>query len=405
MNERDRTFLEELEKSLTEKTFVKLTLGNYKGSEPHLQRLLIREIETRKGRRLFFQFKFETRDIVKNYAIDEGVSIVADNLVNGFRSAHLFTTGSDFQLEIGKRNSRLNRGKPTFRSRPAPTHDRQKQELVDKGSYYLRLLDITTDAGEVRSRSWDKWKQINKFVEILKSLYERSGLEEKETLKIADMGCGKGYLTFAAYDFFKHSVGRDVTVVGVDMRSEQIDLCNEVARSGGYEGLEFVSGSITDFAAAGTDILIALHACDTATDEALFKGIEAGAEIIMTAPCCHREIRRQMRSPEILTEVLKHNVLQERTAESITDGLRSMLLEEQGYSTKMLEFVPTEHTPKNNMITALRTPEKLNSEAMRSSIVSVKSFFGITTQRLDELLNKNKEESADASSLAGSNFT
>ncbi|MEO7674598.1 MAG: methyltransferase, partial [Pyrinomonadaceae bacterium] len=206
MNENIEKFIEELEKSLAANTFVKMTLGNYKGSEAHLQKIFVRLVDTKKGERLLFQFRYGTRDVVKNLEFGEGVAAARNDLENGFRSGHLFTTESDLQLEIGKRNSRLKPGKPTFSERPAAAHDREKKTLINPNAFYLKTLGIATDSGEIRASQHDKWRQINKFVEILANLVENSSLKDKPGLRIVDMGSGKGYLTFAAYDYFAKKV-------------------------------------------------------------------------------------------------------------------------------------------------------------------------------------------------------
>src|SRR5262249_28255295 len=160
--------------------------------------------------------------------------------------------------------------------------------------------------------------------------------------RIVDMGSGKGYLTFAAYDYFRNVLGLDVEITGVDVKGDLIAKCNEIAIASDFHNLKFVVGGISDFDIEAVDILIALHACNTATDEAIYKGIEANASLIVVAPCCHQELRPQIKAPEILRDVLKHGVMLERTAEFVTDALRSLLLERSGYSTKLFEFVPVE---------------------------------------------------------------
>ncbi len=427
MTEQINNFIEELEKSLAAETFVKMTLGNYRGAEAHLQKIFVRLIATKKGPRLLFQFRYETRDVVKNFESSEGVRATKDYLESGFRSGHLFTTASDFQLEIGKRNSRVKSGKPTFATPPSNEHDRKKRTLIDSNAFYLKALGIATDTGEIRASEQDKWRQINKFVEILAGLVENSSLQNKPTLRIVDMGSGKGYLTFAAYDYFQNlssppvlggvadapadgvvapadgvvlSTEDDVQLesdhtnvpqnhiqmTGVEQRPELVALCNDIAKAGGFDGLTFVQGTIADYDPGEVDILIALHACDTATDDALFKGITAKAEIIVAAPCCHKEIRPQITPPEMLAGILKHGIMLERTAETITDGLRSLLLERSGYTTKLFEFVATEHTPKNNMLVGTRNPKHSNPEKAAKQIAEIKSFYGIGKQRLEDLL-------------------
>lgn len=394
MNEKLENFIEELRKSLAAQTFVKMTLGNYKGSEEHLQKVLVRLIEMKKGTRLFLQYRYDNRDAVKNFDFDEGVELIRNYLETGFHAGHLFTTEHDFQLEVGKKGTRLNVSKPSFKTKPSLSHDREKKHRIDPSAYYLRALGITTDKGEIRADQRDKWKQINKFVEILDGLYEKSGLKDRQRLRIVDMGSGKGYLTFAAYDHFANNRRLAVTMTGIDTRRELIDLCNQIAAAGGFDGLKFVNGNIADFDPGQVDILVALHACDTATDDALYKGIAANASIIVAAPCCHKEIRKQMKPPETLAGILKHPVMLERTAETITDGLRSMLLEQNGYATKMFEFVATEHTPKNNMIVATRRERSGNDKSTENQIRSVLNEFSIVDQHLHSLLTRKTAENS-----------
>lgn len=379
-------FVGELSRSVSANAFVKLTLSNYKGEEKHLQKITVRPVDLKKGRRLFFHYHYDSRDIAKNHDASEGFSEVRRLIDSGFRSGHLFTTTNDFQLTVGKRNSRLIKGKAASEMSPTLEHDRVKKTVVDSNAVYLKALGITTDEGEVRKSQRDKWRQINKYVEILASLFDKSNLSEKESLRVVDMGSGKGYLTFAAYDFLANARGLTVDMVGVEIRTELVSFCNDVARSCDFDGLRFESSEIASFDAKDVDILVALHACDTATDDALYKGIAGNASIIIAAPCCHKQIRRQMKPPEVLRDILKHGTMLEREAETITDGLRSMLLERSGYSTKVFEFVPTAHTPKNNMIAATLTPVEGRSTDLQERIDALKSFYGIEEQRLENLL-------------------
>lgn len=391
MIENVEKFIAEFAKSLHEETFVKMTLGNYKGTDEHLQKLLLRLVETRKGRRLFFLYRYDTRDTAKNHDFNESVKILRSILGKDFFSGHLFTTENDFQLDIGRKGkSRLNVAKPTFKAKPTLDHDREKKRFVNADSFYLRALGITTDRGEIRDKQQDKWKQINRFVETLASLFDKSPLKDAKELNIVDMGSGKGYLTFATYDFFKNIRGLDVKVTGVDTKSELVGLCNDIAKSCEFSDLQFVNGWIGDFELKDVNILIALHACNTATDDAIFKGIKAEADLIVVAPCCHQEIRPQITPPEMLKNILKHGVMLEREAESITDGLRSLLLEKSGYSTKLFEFIATEHTPKNNMIVGTRQTKKADAEKFDEQVKAIKDFYGIKEQRLENLLNQTE---------------
>jgi SAM-dependent methyltransferase len=391
MEETVRQFIAELRDSVKDGTFVKLTLGNYRGDDDSLQKILARPVETNKGNRILFQYRRKRNSNVANFDAAEAISHVEKLLTDGFRSGHLFTTVKDLQLTIGKRSAKITPGRASFTDPAQTSHDREKTYLVDRHAYYLKALGISTDAGSIRSDARDKWKQINKFVEILTGLYESSELKEKAVLNVVDMGSGKGYLTFAAYDHLvrtRSDSGREaLEVTGVESRPYLVELCNQIARAGAYDGLNFVPSTIADFQADEIDILIALHACDTATDDALYKGIAGNASIIIAAPCCHHEIKAQMRSPEFLAGILMHPVMHERTAETVTDGLRSLLLEREGYKTKMFEFVSTEHTPKNNMLIATRAKQPADREKIQHQIDTVKSEFGIESQQLDTLLS------------------
>lgn len=389
MTENIDKFIDALAASLTNSTFVKLTLGNYKGTEEHLQKILVRLVSTKKGIRLFFLYRSETRDTAKNCDLKDGVNLINEAMHNGFKSGHLFTTANDYQLDIGKKDkSRLNIAKPTFTVVPPQEHNREKAAQIDLESSYLKTLGITDDNGRIRDKQQDKWRQINKFVEILASLVDKSELKDASKLRIVDMGSGKGYLTFAAYDYFKNTRNIDIRMTGVDAKRDLVDLCNGIATACQFDGLNFVIGSIGDYEIGDADILIALHACNTATDEALYKGITAKAGLIVAAPCCHQEIRPQIVAPEMFRDILKHGVMLERTAETITDGLRSLLLERSGYATKLFEFVPVEHTPKNNMLVGTRLKKPADPQQFDQQIAEIKSLHGIRTQRLESLIRQ-----------------
>jgi hypothetical protein len=383
-------FIELLRKSLADGEFIRLVLGNYKGTDAHLQKIIVREIETRKGRLLQFTYRMDTRDVVQNFTRDDAPAAVRGSISSGFRSGNLFTTQNDIQLTVGKRNSRLVTQKPTAAKKASLAHDREKNYLVDPSAFYLKELGITTAAGEIRASARGKWKQINKFVEILGDLVERSELKDARELRVVDMGSGKGYLTFAAYEHFRGAMQKRfgdefaLNVTGIEARRDLVDICNGVAKNGGYKDLSFTVGTIAESSVDDADIVIALHACDTATDDALYKGIAAKAKIIIASPCCHKELRPQISPPDELKGVLKHGTLLERAAETLTDGIRALLLESSGYSTKVFEFVPSEHTPKNNMIAAVRSNRPSKDAA--EQIAAIKKTYGIKNQRLETLL-------------------
>ena len=388
LSENVEKFVAAFDESLKSETFVKLTLGNYKGADRHLQKILIRLIEIKVGTRLFFLSRSDTRDTAKNYDFAEGVRIVSGLLGRDFFAGHLFTTENDFQLDVGKKSARLNIGKPTFKTKLSAEHNREKQILIDPESFYLQALGITSERGEIKAKQEDKWRQINKFVETVGKLFADSELKDRPEIEIVDMGSGKGYLTFALYDYFNNVRKIRAKVIGVEARDELVSLCNDVARSCNFQDLKFEKGLISDFRFERADILIALHACNTATDDAIFKGISKNASLIICAPCCHQEIRPQITAPAMLKNVLKHGSLLEREAETLTDGLRALLLEREGYATKVFEFIASEHTPKNNMIVGTKRDKTIEAAGIMNQIEEIKNFYGIREQQLEKLLDR-----------------
>jgi SAM-dependent methyltransferase len=213
-------------------------------------------------------------------------------------------------------------------------------------------------------------------------------LRERRDLRVVDMGSGKGYLTFAAHAFLR-SRGIAADVTGVEVREDLALFTERTARELGCEGLRFVCDSIGEFQPPESlDILIALHACDTATDDALHQGLQAGAALLVAAPCCHKEIRAQLQSPPVLRDVLRHGILAEREAEIVTDGIRALLLEIHSFKASVFEFVSPEHTSKNLMLAAHRRAQPLDAAPLRERCRALLDFYGIREQRLARLLGE-----------------
>lgn len=366
-------------------TLVKLTLSGYRGADATLKNVFIRPVVLRDGPRLSFVYRHTTRDITKNLTHEEGLAHVTTLLGAEFQMANLFTADQSARLEFRDgQKPRLVIGKPSQVSVPDTMHDRAKKRLIDpKKSPWLHALGVTATGGKVAKGMEAKFRQINKFVELLQHLVRESPLDEPDSLSLVDMGCGKGYLTFAAYDFLRADVS-GLKVRGVEARPELVDLCNHVAAENKFGGLLFEAGTIESTSLDHVDVLVALHACDTATDDAIAKGIEAGASLILVAPCCHKELRPQLRPPPVLAAALKHGILLERQAEFVTDALRAALLEWAGYDTKVFEFISTGHTAKNLMIAAVKREHPKNREELKRRVRELAAFYGIQSQRLAE---------------------
>ncbi|KQM72748.1 methyltransferase [Pedobacter sp. Leaf216] len=386
-----KQFIAALKESLNATTFVKVSLGNYKGNEEALKQLLVRKVVIKRDDKLAFTYRYKTRDVVKNYPVDEAIDLISDYLEQGFKIGTLFTTEKDLILE------ELNNGKIVLRESPASSatapsvnHDKEKARLIKPDSKsYLTELKITDADGKVFKNAQDKFRQINHYIEILSSLIKE--LPEGTIKKVADMGSGKGYLTFALYDYLHSVLKLKTEVIGVEYRQDMVDLCNQVADKSAFDKLKFVQGTIEEYNAEDVNLLIALHACDTATDDAIFKGIKAHAELIVVAPCCHKQIRKEIEQHKVKNEVsflTKYGIFLERQAEMVTDGIRALILEYFGYKTKVFEFISDAHTPKNVLVVGIKGKEhgaEKKAEILQK-IKASKEYFGIGHHHLERLL-------------------
>lgn len=375
MEPRDE-FFDRLRSAVERRELRKLTLGRYRGADPTLRNVFVRPVQLRKGPCLSFVWRHETRDITKNHAPGEAIAELERLIGRDFLDAHLFTESETVQLECRAKGKARLTVAATPAARPATSHDHAKARPIPASAPWLQALGVTNPAGKPVEGMAAKFRQIEKFAEILQHLLAETGLATP--LEIVDMGCGKGYLTFAVSAI----LGPGARVRGIEARPDLVKFCNAVAAEYGFSpSLEFGSGSIADTRLDNLDVLIALHACDTATDDALAKAIDAGAALIIVAPCCQKELRRQLKPPPVLAGALRHGIFQERHAEFATDALRVELLEWAGYRTKAFEFVSTEHTAKNLMIAAVKAHPR-GDEARAKRVRDLAAFYGIERQTL-----------------------
>jgi len=382
-------YINSLKNSLMTNTFVKVNLGNYKGEIEGLKKILIKKIIIKKKEKISFTYRYATRDLVKNYDINEGVNLIGESLSSGFNFAALFTLEFDLIYEVNKNGKAfIKKIKPTENQLPTTQHDKQKNRLISPEKKYLQYLKITDQNGRVYKATQDKYRQINRYIEILSSWLKR--LPTRDLIRVVDMGSGKGYLTFALYDYLTNSLELNTEIIGVEYRQDLVNLCNDISEKSTFTKLKFTQSTIEDFRTKNTNILIALHACDTATDDAIMKGIEAEADLIVVAPCCHKQIRREIEKNKVqndLNFLTQHGIFLERQAEMVTDGIRALMLEYFGYSTKVFEFISDAHTPKNVMIIGMKNSNKMMCDLeVLKKIVEAKKYFGIERHHIEKIL-------------------
>ncbi len=384
-------FIHQLEKQIQEQSLIKLSLGNYHGTDVYLKQVIAKLALIKRELMVSVIFRYKTKDITKNYSVVDFIALL-ENLVGfkGFRSVHALYQSGESQLQMNKKAEwHVNEKESSTEKLIDLQHDKQKErKLKDSKQSYLHKLNLTDAAGEVYKNAQHKWKQINHYIDLLAQPLQ--GLPGDKQLQIVDMGAGKGYLTFALYDYLKRVLGRNVEVTGVEFRKDLVDFCNQVAQESKFNTLKFQEGTIEDYRPKHhLDVLIALHACDTATDDAIFKGIQHEASLIVVAPCCHKQIRRElerMNSKNDLDFMIQHGIFLERHAEMLTDSIRALILEYFGYETKVMQFISDQHTPKNVMIVAVK--KAINNQKQEELLIklkSVKQYFGIEKHHLEVL--------------------
>lgn len=386
-------FMGMLAQAQAEGRLLKVVLAHHQGQEPQLQRVIIRPVLLRGEPQWSFVYRYQTRDITKNLPVPEGLETLHTLLGHAFRNAHLHTPQQEVQLAFSKK------GKATVRigqasapahdaatATPSQGHNREKQRFLALSRPFLHELGVTDAQGQLVPAMSRKWKQINKFVEVFSHALAASPLADAEQIKVVDFGSGKGYLTFAIHDWLRHGRGVQAQVTGVELREDLVKLCQGVIDRLGLQGMDYEQGDVRDYQPEGLNVMIALHACDVATDHAIHLGVRAGADIIMCSPCCHKQIRPQLLSPHPLRPILQHGIHLGQEAEMLTDGLRALLLEAAGYDTQVFEFISLEHTNKNKMILAVKRAEAGNPDAVLAQISEIKAFYGIREHCLETLL-------------------
>ena len=311
------------------------------------------QMETFRGNQAFHE----------NLSADEACEKMLEAMEN-MKQMQLVTADAEFSVLISKKGKvTIKKKQKKAQMRPLDlNHNRKKQYILQEGVPvpFLQDLGVMTEEGKIVHARSDKFRQINRFLEFIEDILPQ--LDSGRELTILDFGCGKSYLTFAMYYYLHELKEYDIRIIGLDLKKEVIRHCNELSEKYGYEKLRFLEGDIADYTGVNkVDMVVTLHACDTATDYALAKAVGWDAKVILSVPCCQHELNRQIRN-EVLEPVLRYGLLKERMAALITDGLRAQYLEREGYEAQILEFIDMEHTPKNILIRAVKRNQKADQK-------------------------------------------
>ncbi|MBQ8640454.1 MAG: SAM-dependent methyltransferase [Lachnospiraceae bacterium] len=348
-----------LEQSLTDQ-LLSLTLSK-PVDKNGIQKLRMRPLMHR-GELVFQMEEFtKTQVFHKNLTAEEACSYLLKQIPERFLQGQVETAAQIGTILANRKGTITVKKKKKQASAPAKIsldHNRKKNYILEEGIPVPFLIDlgVMTADGHIVHSHYDKFRQINRFLEFIEDILP--SLPKDRQLRILDFGCGKSYLTFAMYYYLHELKGYDIRVTGLDLKEDVIRRCSQLAEKYGYDNLEFLCGDVAFYDACDQiDMMVTLHACDTATDYALAKAVHWGAKVILSVPCCQHELNKQIKS-ELLSPVLDYGILKERISALLTDGLRASLLEEQGYRTQILEFIDMEHTPKNLLIRAVRSGTK-----------------------------------------------
>ena len=339
------------------------TISNPRDKEGIIK-IRVRPLE-KKGE-LYFQLESftKTQAFHENLTAKDACRKIA-GVMERFGQMQIETVGEECTVLVSKKGKvTVRRKKRKTEARPADrSHNRKKHYILEEGVPvpFLRDLGVMTEDGKIVRMKTDKFRQINRFLEFIEDILPR--LEKGRELTILDFGCGKSYLTFAMYHYLHELRGYDIRIIGLDLKKDVIDHCGKLAEKYGYDKLTFLVGDIADYDGVDrVDMVVTLHACDTATDYALAKAVGWGAEVILSVPCCQHELNAQFAASggcaEVMAPVMDYGLLRERFAALATDGLRAKYLEREGYETQVLEFIDMEHTPKNILLRAVKTGRK-----------------------------------------------
>lgn len=359
-------FLSELAGSVKRDSFVKLSLSRKKVASVPFEQVYFRWIEMKDGPRFQLTYRYPQHDRIEN--LDEAKAHDEFKILMKayFKNADLIDLQNNWHFKSSKKGKMSLIKRPaTHRKKPERTHDEPKKYLLEEDAAFLKALKISSDEGRVFADKQAKFRQIHRFLELVQAEFEHLDWPQGKSLSLHDMGSGKSYLTFALYHYFSEQRGFNFEATAVERREELVESGKEIAERLKYPQLKFVASNIQDAFPEKTDVLVALHACDTATDDAIIAAIKAEASLVFLAPCCQHALRKTWKGPKALQPLLRHGIIKEYQAAQLTDAIRSLVLEYFGYQARIIEFVDLQHTAKNLMISARKISDQKNEKAFK----------------------------------------
>lgn len=369
-----------LQDNVTNGVLTQGTLNNVRKKDPtSFSKVDVKPVKVRDELLYQFSYYYSQKVQHENVPPEEAAHRMMALFQEVFKQGLLYTQEADYHVLISKKGKVTILKKAPTRTHVELTHNRKKRYVLEEGTAipFLVELGVMTADGKVVAKRYDKFRQINRFLEMIEDVVPH--LQQERTLNIVDFGCGKSYLTFALYHFLREIRGLNVNVIGLDLKEDVIAHCNALCARFGYgDHLQFLVGDIAQYnELEHVDMVVTLHACDTATDAALEKAVRWGADVILSVPCCQHELFSQVEN-ETLTPMLQHGILKERFSALATDSVRAHLLDIVGYSTQLLEFIDMEHTPKNLLIRAVKSKTSaVEREKLVQRYVAFKEFLHI----------------------------
>ena len=353
---------EQILERIVAKKLVQATISQPRQKSNELKRIKLKPVEIKGEYMIQLEYQYERVLKHENVQIDH-MATKLNQVFDDFRQMHVNFSDETVQIQLSKKNKVSWKSDKKQEATPINlSHNRKKQYLLDADTPhpFLIRLGVQTEDGKVKKQKFDKFKQINRFLEFIEDSLKH--LPKDRTIRILDFGSGKSYLTFALYHYLKIEKGLDIVVTGLDLKKEVIEECNRIAQDLQYNQLQFLVGDINDYNdEQSIDMVVTLHACDVATDMALARAVRWGAKVILSVPCCQHELNRQLKSPQ-LDVMLDYGIVRERFASLATDSIRAQILELVGYEAQLLEFIDLENTPKNILIRAYFTGKEAAPE-------------------------------------------